>query len=57
MALINLKNDVSETEICLHRWNLLCPAQWIETRSIDWAQQSGFYLGTETDYSLRNVAF
>jgi hypothetical protein len=29
----------------------------IATSSIDWAQQSRFYLRTETDSSLRNVVF
>jgi hypothetical protein len=28
-----------------------------KTSSIDWAQQSRFYLKTETESSLRNVVF
>jgi hypothetical protein len=38
---LNFKHDVSE----------------IGTSSIDWAQQSRYYLRTETDSSLRNVVF
>jgi hypothetical protein len=53
-VLFIFQNSVSDTGFCL-RLQVKPPV--IGTISIDWAELSRFYLKTETECSLRNVAF
>lgn len=60
----NWKHDVSKTRVSLrHQVKSTCWAQSIELvsgyvdYSIDWVQQSRFYLKMEPDSSLWNVVF